>query len=113
MDVINIKKKYLTELGYSSFEDWIKNKNHIYIGRNMDFYVKGTKASKWQNPFNLKNYPLEKSLELYEQNIRNSELWNELLELDGKILGCWCKPNKCHGDILIKLIEEKKLIFTP
>jgi hypothetical protein len=24
----------------------------------------------------------------------------------GKNLGCWCKPEKCHGDILIKIIEE-------
>ena len=24
----------------------------------------------------------------------------------GKRLGCWCKPNKCHGDIIIKLLNE-------
>ena len=27
-------------------------------------------------------------------------------ELRGKILGCWCKPKPCHGDILVKLVEE-------
>ena len=20
--------------------------------------------------------------------------------------GCWCKPNKCHGDVLLKLYNE-------
>jgi len=30
----------------------------------------------------------------------------KLPELKGKILGCWCKPNKFHGDILIKSINE-------
>jgi hypothetical protein len=24
----------------------------------------------------------------------------------GKVLGCWCKPSKCHTDIMIQAIEE-------
>ncbi len=33
--------------------------------------------------------------------------------LSGKVLGCWCKPKECHGDVLIKIIEkqERDLIF--
>jgi hypothetical protein len=30
----------------------------------------------------------------------------QLRELKGKELGCWCKPNKCHGDILLELIDK-------
>jgi hypothetical protein len=26
-------------------------------------------------------------------------------ELDGRTLGCWCKPLACHGDILVELLE--------
>ena len=26
-------------------------------------------------------------------------------ELKGKILGCWCKPLPCHGDIIIKITK--------
>jgi hypothetical protein len=26
-------------------------------------------------------------------------------EFRGKVLGCWCKPEACHGDVLIELIE--------
>jgi hypothetical protein len=29
-----------------------------------------------------------------------------LFELKGKILGCWCHPLPCHGDVLVKLIKE-------
>jgi hypothetical protein len=29
----------------------------------------------------------------------------DLYELKGKILGCWCKPLACHGDILVRLAE--------
>jgi hypothetical protein len=27
-------------------------------------------------------------------------------ELKGKTLGCWCKPNACHGDILAELADR-------
>jgi len=26
-------------------------------------------------------------------------------ELKGKVLGCWCKPLACHGDVLVKLVN--------
>ena len=107
MEVINIRKKFLNMNGYKDFMDWNKNENHIYIGRNMNFYVNGTIGSKWKNPYSVKKYGLDKCLKLYEEYIRNSDLYEDLYELDGKILGCWCKPDKCHGDILIKLLKEK------
>ena len=34
------------------------------------------------------------------------------MELEGKELGCWCKPSPCHGDILIKLFKERQCINT-
>jgi len=30
----------------------------------------------------------------------------DLMLLDGAVLGCWCHPKACHGDVLVKLIEE-------
>lgn len=104
-EVINIRKKELNKLGYRDFEEWAtSNVNHLYIGRNMNYYVRGTYKSKWHNPFSVKKYGLQKSLELFEEYIsKNIDLMNNLHELDGKILGCWCKPEQCHGDILIKL----------
>ena len=30
------------------------------------------------------------------------------MELDGKVLGCWCHPQPCHGHTLIQLINEFK-----
>ena len=110
MQVINIRKKELQKLGYQDLEDWLKKPNHIYIGRNMSFYVKGADKSKWFNPYPVKKYGLKKCLELFrEYLIHNTDLYNQLEELDGKILGCWCEKNKCHGDILIELLINKKL----
>lgn len=39
--------------------------------------------------------------------LNNDELLNLLPTLEGKILGCWCKPRACHGDILVELINRK------
>jgi hypothetical protein len=100
MQVVCIKK--------NNFEEWTSNNMNLYIGRNMSFYVKGTNASKWMNPFTVKKYGLDKSLKLYEDHIRKSELYNMIEEIEGKTLGCWCESNKCHGNILIKLLNEKK-----
>ena len=29
-----------------------------------------------------------------------------LLVLKGKVLGCWCKPGPCHGDVLARIANE-------
>lgn len=46
----------------------------------------------------------------YEEYVRRKpELINNIMELDGKILGCWCVPyEECHGSVLIKLLHEYK-----
>ena len=29
-----------------------------------------------------------------------------ILNLKGKVLGCWCSPGPCHGDVISQLLEE-------
>jgi Domain of unknown function (DUF4326) len=105
--VINIRQENLRKLGYKNLEEWLKNPNHIYIGRNMSFYIKGAYESKWKNPFKVKEHG-NKCLELYKYYIqKNPELLEQLDELEGKVLGCFCKPASCHGDILKELLERR------
>jgi FMN phosphatase YigB (HAD superfamily) len=121
--VVNIKKEFLVQNGYTDFSDWASYDDHVYIGRDMSFYVPGAKGSIWQNPYPLcipgkkykdkkPRYTLDESLELYEQYIiSNPDLMSRLNELNGKILGCWCvsnsdKTNRCHGNVLKKLVKE-------
>ena len=33
-------------------------------------------------------------------------LSDTLDELRNKMLGCWCAPHECHGDILAKMYKE-------
>ncbi len=88
----------------------VVNKRHqkydVYIGR----------GSKWGNPYThikgktkaqffVKNR--DEAIEKYEEWIRQQpELLADLHELKNKRLGCYCRPHKCHGDILCDLIEE-------
>lgn len=80
----------------------------IYIGRAWSLGGWNLEESKWANPFPTKEYGREESLRLYREYILNKpELLAQIEELRGKTLGCWCKPNACHGDILIELLNKK------
>ena len=78
----------------------------------MSHHVAGALGSKWGNPFKVQR--AEKNsrkncLKRYEDHIRSDpKLFSEIMELEGKELGCWCKPSPCHGDILIKLFKERQ-----
>ncbi len=79
------------------------NPNHVYIGRRNNRY--GLPQSKWANPYKLSDgYSREDALTLYRQYILNKPgLLEDLPELMGKTLFCWCKPKACHGDVLAEL----------
>lgn len=70
----------------------------IYIGR----------GSKWGNPFVIgKDGNREEVIEKYRKWIKTQpKLLKALPELKGKVLGCWCFPKACHGDVLLELIEN-------
>ncbi len=75
-----------------------KSKYSVYIGR----------GSKWGNPFVIgRDGTREEVIEKYEKYLRsNSDLMASLSELKGEVLGCFCKPQACHGDVLVKLLGE-------
>lgn len=76
-----------------------KDSYDVYIGR----------GSKWGNPFVIgKDGTREEVVNKYEKWIlTQSQLLNDLPELYGKTLGCFCHPKACHGDILVRLTCEK------
>lgn len=77
----------------------------VYIGR----------PSVWGNPFSHLEGTLAKfKVSSREEAIQKYEVWivtqpyltAGLINLKGKILGCWCKPKACHGDVLERLANE-------
>ena len=105
--VVNIKNSELRKIGYRDFNHWNSLPQNIYIGRANSYL--GVPASKFANPYRITSYSDRTSvLEKYENYIRSSpQLLKCVNELDMKTLGCYCFPEKCHGDILIKILKEK------
>ena len=103
---------------YNNLKEWMKDVNNVYIGRGCILVIDGIRYPKensiWANPYKIndstgitRNDVLEKYRTYIIQKIENNyELKQKLLQLKGKILGCWCKPDGCHGDILVELIDK-------
>lgn len=65
------------------------------------------RTTKWGNPFPLSLYSRKEAIEKYKVYLLNNEkLMSEINELEGKVLGCWCKPKPCHGDVLVEIINS-------
>ena len=104
--------------------------HEVYIGRN----PKGRGPSKWGNPFvvgkpaperlyrALQNTAAgqrinrhsalsrEQAIDLYRESLarrlREGNLTpDDFREIQGKRLGCFCKPQPCHGDIIAWLAD--------
>jgi len=78
-----------------------KDKYTHYIGR----------GSIFGNPFIVgKHGTREQCIEGYEDRVReevNNTLGQRIYHLpEDAILGCYCKPKACHGDIIIKIWKE-------
>lgn len=78
----------------------------IYIGRACFRGGWELEQSKWHNPFSVGKYGLSRAISKYEAYVRASGLIADIEELRGQTLGCWCKPGPCHGDVLVKMLEE-------
>jgi len=86
-----------------------KEKYNVFIGR----------GSIFGNPFKIQVVgSRKKSISLYENYVRKQiagvisgdnsiKLPKAIYDLpEDAILGCYCKPKACHGDIIIKIWKE-------
>lgn len=90
----------------------------VYIGRRVLRGKNQFPLSLWGNPYSVKSYEKRQShdkavalaISNYEKYMRSRlradrQLRISLLNLQGKVLGCWCKPEACHGDTLAQLAD--------
>ncbi|MYH37064.1 MAG: DUF4326 domain-containing protein [Rhodospirillaceae bacterium] len=69
------------------------------------------RRTKWGNPFRIgKGQNREQAIARYREDlwrrIRAGEVsLEELAELDGCWLACWCEPLPCHGHVLARAAE--------
>lgn len=118
--LVNVKVKYIRPK-YNNLKEWCEDPNNVYIGRKGVVFIKNEETgkkerypkqdSKFANPFKLKKGTsrdqVTEKYNMYLRNkIRKEEITLEdLHNLKGKTLGCWCKPDKCHGDVLLEILK--------
>lgn len=80
-----------------------KEKYDVYIGRE----------SLYENPFRIgRDGTREDVIKKFEYWIRREIRVNIMTKADiyeipkDAILGCYCKPKACHGDVIIKIWKE-------
>ena len=77
----------------------------VYIGRRVTRGGHRLEQSKWANPFRIgRDGTRAEVIEKYRSYLLSRpDLLAALPELRGKRLGCWCKPEPCHGNVLAEL----------
>lgn len=119
--VVSVKVNYIKPK-YNNLKVWMDDPNNVYIGRKGIVFVDNKRYpnenSIWSNPFKINRdntrEDVIKKYEIYITNkLDNNEIsYDELMKLENKNLGCWCKQDgvniMCHGDILVKLINTYK-----
>ena len=104
------RRRWVEELGYPTLANhtldthliqWAKmTGRHVYIGR----------GSKWGNPFEIgKDGDREFVIDSYHLHYfpRKLSLVDALPELDGKVLECYCVPERCHGELFIETLKRE------
>jgi hypothetical protein len=72
-------------------------KDAVYVGR----------PSKWGNPYVIgKDGTREEVIAKYKNWLLRAGPVDQLHELRGKDLVCWCAPQGCHGDVLLDLANR-------
>lgn len=98
--VINVKKEI-------EFADQKSTPSYEYIGR----------GSYWGNPHSMyegmedsDEDPREAVIRMYKYDFDYDKFLNidksKVYELAGKRLGCFCKPQSCHGDVLADFLNK-------
>jgi hypothetical protein len=75
----------------------------VNMGKTQAFDIRIDRTTVWGNPFHVTaDTTREQAIRAYRDHLKlNPYLVRKAQrELAGKVLGCWCKPAPCHGDIL-------------
>ena len=84
--------------------------NLVAWAKDRGLFTRIDRASEWGNPFELgkdgSRHDVVLNYHLYYLPHKPS-LLAKLDELQGKALGCWCAPQRCHGSALVKAAQSE------
>lgn len=105
--IINIKITRVVNIDKDTQYKSIKSSdNYQYIGR----------GSYWGNPYSMYDFSDDESnsredvIRMFKYDFDNDKFVkkkkDEVYKLAGKRLGCFCKPEACHGDVLAEFLNS-------
>lgn len=107
--VINIR-------GQSSNQELLKHV--VYVGRECNRGGWNLSRSKWHNPYVVGTHGTlqEVLVKYYNYLTANKKLMEDLPQLKGRLLGCWCKTSNdgaitCHAQILANLADGQPVLL--
>ncbi len=72
--------------------------------------VRIDRTTIWGNPFAIgKDGTREQVIAKYREWIMDDPVMMQAVreKLRGKVLGCWCAPLACHGDVLVEIANSQ------
>ena len=120
--VVNVRVKYIKPK-YQNLKAWCQDPNNVYIGRKCIVFIDNKrypeKDSIYANPYKVNTISKEEAITLYRTHLQklidtNTITMQDLIDLKGKNLGCWCVTGpkdkhhtvRCHGDIIVDMINK-------
>ena len=90
-----------------------KDEALISWAKENGYFQRIDRNSQWGNPYELgKDGDRETVCDSHKYYFKKKlSLHQQLMDIKGKVLGCWCYPERCHGDYLKKLADGTDEIF--
>ena len=82
----------------------------IAWAKENDLFVRIDRKTEWGNPFEMpddgsREEVIGKYSKFYLPH--KDGLLGRIPSLRGKVLGCWCHPAECHGDIIAEIVDRE------
>ena len=108
--VSELERKAIVEAGGTAVANMHQSSDRalLYWAKSTNRFTRIDRSSDWGNPFEMPDDGDRDTVcDSYEIFFpRKFSLHNRIDELRGKVLGCWCYPQRCHGDYLAAKAEE-------
>lgn len=102
------ERKAAAERGETVLANLKADKHLIEWAKESGIYVFIGRPGKWRNPYVIgKHGDRQAVLEQFKNYFAEKpELHERLPDLQGKVLGCYCFPESCHGHQLIAAVHS-------
>lgn len=102
------ERRAVVELGGTVVAHMKKDEHLVNWAQLQNRYQRIDRRTSWGNPYALgKDGDRDLVCDSFAVYLEeHPTLLRRLPELRGKVLGCWCYPERCHGDELIRRLQE-------